>query len=260
MYSNCNSMQNQKKMIGMYNSSNPLINSTSKNEISSILSSYFESQSSKIKSSIADIVSDKIEPIFAQQSLQLEGIRSNLSELYQNYVANMDIDDMESFINEQIRSLTSQFTTVKNQCTSYTNKMNTINSYQQETNNEEDIDSAMNQINSIINLVETNQINPRTSTDSNDVNMDNNIIENIHGKLEEIEKMITYKEKENDENQYEILLQKMSECIDNAKKKMQKEDSVKNKIGFLSLQSKENNAPKFNIDKIKQFRKRLSYY
>ena len=52
----------------------------------------------------------------------------------------------------------------------------------------------------------------------------------------------------------------MSECIDNAKKKMQKEVSVKNKIGFLSLQSKENNAPKFNIDKIKQFRKRLSYY
>ena len=260
MYSNCNSMQNQKKMIGMYNSSNPLINATSKNEISSILSSYFESQSSKINSSISDIVSDKIEPIFAQQSLQLEGIRVSLSELYQNYIANMDIDDIDSFVNEQIKSLSSQFTTVKNQCNSYTNKINSINNYQQETKNEEDIDAAMNQIDSIIHLVETNQINPRTSTDNNDVNMDNNIIENIRGKLEEIEKMITYKEKESNENQYEILLQKLSECIDHAKKKMQKEDNVKNKIGFLSLQNKENTAPKFNIDKIKQFRRNLSYY
>ena len=260
MYSNCNSMQNQKKMIGMYNSANPLINSSSKTEISSILSSYFDSQSSKIKSSISDIVSDKIEPIFAQQSLQLEGIRSSLSELYQNYLANMDIDDIDSFINEQIKSLTSQFTTVKNQCNSYTNKMNTINNYQQETKNEDDINTAMTEIDYIINLIKTNQINPSTSTDSNDINMDSNLIESINAKLDEIGKMITYKEKENSDSQYELLIQKMSECIDNAKKKFQKEDNPKMKRGFLSLQNKESTAPKFNIDKIKQFRKRLSYY
>ena len=80
--------QNTKKVIGMYNASNPLINNASKKEIDSILSSYFSSQSATINNSITEIVTEKIEPILSQQSLQLADIRSSLNNIYEKYIPN----------------------------------------------------------------------------------------------------------------------------------------------------------------------------
>ena len=97
--------QNTKKVIGMYNASNPLINNASQKEIDSILSSYFSSQSATINNSITEIVTEKIEPILSQQSLQLADIRSSLNNIYERYISDINIEDIDSSMNEQIMNV-----------------------------------------------------------------------------------------------------------------------------------------------------------
>lgn len=245
--------QNTKKVIGMYNASNPLINNASKKEIDSILSSYFSSQSATINNSITEIVTEKIEPILSQQSLQLADIRSSLNNIYERYISDINIEDIDSSMNEQIMNVLNQFNTVRNQCNSYSNKVSMISNYQQGMKKDELIDNALREVDSIIEMVQSRKMETNLKEDNN-----NNIefINSIKKKLCEIEKF-TKIDNSNDEAEislYENVVNKAIECIENAKKKFRKEKPNKK---FLSLRINEN---KIDINSIKQYKKRVSIY
>ena len=86
--------QNTKKVIGMYNASNPLINNTSKKEIDSILSSYFSSQSATINNSITETI---------------EMLKNDSSLRFYNQRAVFNLHGRYGYINSQYKTIFNCF-------------------------------------------------------------------------------------------------------------------------------------------------------
>lgn len=245
--------QNAKKVIGMYNASNPLINNATKKEIESILSSYFTSQNATINNSITEIVTEKIESILSQQSLQLADVRSSLNNLYETYISNINIEDIDLCMNDQVKNILNEFNNVRNQCNSYSNKVSIINNYQQGIQKDDLLDNALREVDTIIEMMQSRKM----ETNFKDNNINNvDFINNIKKKLFEIEKFTTIENSSNETeiSLYENMVNKAIESIEKAKKKFRKDKSNKR---FLSLRMNEN---KIDINSIKQYKKSFSLF
>ena len=236
------SQMNLKKGIGVYNSTNPMINKESSKEINTILATALNERTDEIKTQICGLVSEKVESRIVQNYLRLNEMRNQMNDMYNMFIANVDIDQLNKVLDEQIESFQSNFFSVQNNVKSYHTEV--ISLKQDPRKEGYDLDSAINQVDQLISLF--NQT--RMKSPSDDVVMvESQAIQKETEKLKSHELRF---EKVNEEingeemmNQCQGIINKAEECVQVAKEKIKDTPSFKN------------NPKRIDISSIKQFKR-----
>jgi hypothetical protein len=144
-----------KGIIGMYNSSNPFINSSLKSELTLIITNYFTSKEKSIHESIQDNINTKFESVLSQQNLKLSDIRNTLDDIHTNYISSLNLDEMNQGINEEIQKLTNEFNQMTSNCEMYSHLANDVNRKLNDKNiNIGYIDQTIKEVDNAIELLE----------------------------------------------------------------------------------------------------------
>lgn len=163
-------MNQPNKPFGMYNSSNPMINGTTKDEINSLLESYFNDKSSSIQNDICTVATNHLASLLNDQNDKIANIRESLQDIYTVFLSKINNEILSSFsansslMNQECHSL-------KNSLDEYEYKVKAVNQYNREI---PDIDAMIEEVNELIAFIKSNAVlldnNSEKSSEEIDLN------------------------------------------------------------------------------------------
>lgn len=235
-------MNQSNKPFGMYNSSNPMINGATKEEINLLLESYFNDKSSVIQNDICEIANKQLNTLIEYQSEKIANMRESLRDIYSAFLSKVESDDILPLFRSNSISMNQECISLKSTFDKYEYQIKAINKNSRDI---PDIDAMIDEVYYLIQSIKSNAVMLDKKTEKSFEAIDlNNVYNDLNHRINQIHNGLQISTKKTVEND-DSMITKATISISEAQRKLK---AVKS--------SSDSHIQSNEIHSIKQFKRR----